>query len=177
MKRTPLIVLALFLVFAFGVSWQLDRAQSASPPQWSMTCNNGDILTWSSTTKDFSCQAPSSGSIPSGMIAFIDTGTCPAGFTQDASFNGAYILGTVAANSDVGSSGGSNSYTPAGMVSQPTFTGNTLSGGTRKGGTTNPGSIIENGASVTGTISQPAFTGTGATITPVYLKVIACKAN
>src|SRR5438132_2874579 len=58
--------------------------------------------------------------IPSGIIVFVQSGSCPSGFTEVAGLDGAYILGTVAANNDVGGTGGSNSYTPAGSVSSPT---------------------------------------------------------
>ena len=58
--------------------------------------------------------------IPSGIIVFIDSGSCPSGFTEVAGLNGVYILGTLAANNDAGGTGGSNSYTPAGSLTAPT---------------------------------------------------------
>jgi len=126
---------------------------------------------------------PAGASIPTGSILLIVSGSCPSGFEEESSLNGKTLLGTLAGNKDIGTSGGSDTLTasgtvsqptftgnagvtslvsagtPSGTVSQPTFTGNTLSGGSRKGGTSNPASIIENGAAVTGTISQPTFTG------------------
>lgn len=141
-------------------------------------CQSGQVLTYSGD--HIGCETPSSsGSLPSGMIAFVDAGSCPAGFTEDSTFDGAYILGTVAANSDAGATGGSSSYTPAGTVSQPTFTGTAT--------TFTNGNLGSNGSKVAvttqtsytpaGTVSAPTFTGTTATIQPSYIKVIACKKN
>jgi hypothetical protein len=69
-------------------------------------------------------KAPSSGSasLPSGMIVLIDSGSCPAGFTEDDALAGNYLLVTKTANADVGTTGGSNSYTPAGTNSTVSFT-------------------------------------------------------
>ena len=80
-------------------------------------CTNG--INFDGTT--FSC-ASASGGLPSGMIAFINSGSCPSGWAQVASA-GDYVLLTVAANSDVGTSGGSTSYTPAGTNAAATFSG------------------------------------------------------
>lgn len=163
------------------------------------------------------------GPVPVGGIILIDTGSCPAGYAEVAGFNGEMLRGTVAANADVGTTAGADNITPAGTVSQPTFTGNALaahthtftgdalaahthtftgnalSGGVRKGGTTNPATIIENGAAVTGsnssdtagtptgtnasvsawtptgTVSQPTFTGTSFDNRPAFIRLIGCK--
>ena len=58
--------------------------------------------------------------IPSGAIMFIKTGSCPSGWTQESGFIGLYILATTAAAGDVGTTGGSTSYTPAGSSAAPT---------------------------------------------------------
>ncbi len=97
----------------------------------------------------------SSASLPSGMIAFVDTGSCPTGFTEVAK-SGNYLLLTVAANADAGANGGSNSYTPAGSVAAPTFTGNAA---TLTGTVAQP-TFTGNAATLTGTVAQPTFTGT-----------------
>ena len=51
-------------------------------------------------------------SIPSGSILMISSGACPAGFTESATLNGTMPFGTLAANGDVGTTGGSNTITP-----------------------------------------------------------------
>ena len=61
--------------------------------------------------------------MPSGMIAFIATGTCPSGWTENDNIATYNILITTSAAGDVGTHGGSNSYTPSGTVSAPVFTG------------------------------------------------------
>jgi hypothetical protein len=66
--------------------------------------------------------------IQPGMIVMITSGTCAPGFAEAAELNGFMVRGTVAANGNVGTTGGSDTVTPAGTVSQPTFTGNLLAG-------------------------------------------------
>lgn len=57
------------------------------------------------------------GSVPSGANIFIDSGTCPAGYTENTALNGKTLIGTLAANGNVGTTGGSDSLTPAGTIS------------------------------------------------------------
>lgn len=64
--------------------------------------------------------------IPSGVLILLVSGTCPTGFTEVSALNGQFLQGTVAANGDVGTTGGNATITPAGTVSQPTFTGNSV---------------------------------------------------
>ncbi len=115
----------------------------------------------------------------SGMIAFINSGSCPSGWTEQA-YAGKYPLFTVAANSDVGGTGGSTSYTPAGTEATATIsvTGTkftTSSSGTAAA-TAMAGTTIASGAN---TVTLPAhvFTGTPATIQAPYVKLIACQKN
>lgn len=146
-------------------------------------------------------QISSASGLPSGAIVMIASGACPAGFSEDDSLAGAYLLGTSTANADVGTTGGSSSYTPAGSVSAPTFTGTpgtvpaeTFTGTAQTWSTqgkatgqatdvTGPNPYTPAGTNSTatftpsGTVSAPAFTGTTATITPPYYKVIFCKAQ
>lgn len=144
----------------------------------------------------------SSALVPSGMISFVNSGSCPSGWTE-VNLGANYILATLAANGDVGTTGGSNSYTPAGTVSAPTFTGNagttgattiaftgtkmsTSSSGTAAvtnvGGTTittaaqNLGSHTHS-FTPAGSVSAPTFTGTPATLQPAYVKLIPCQKN
>ena len=57
--------------------------------------------------------------IVAGMSFLITTGTCPAGYIENTAFTGKTMVGTVAANGDVGGTGGSDSITPAGTVAWP----------------------------------------------------------
>lgn len=90
----------------------------------------------------------SSSSIPSGAILLIDSGTCPTDFTEVTGLSGKTLVGTVAANADVGGTGGSDTITPAGSVSAPVFTG-----------TSNQTTSAVSGGTPSGIVSQPTFTG------------------
>lgn len=65
-------------------------------------------------------------SIPTGAILFIDSGTCPDGFEEVSALEGKTLVGTLAANADVGETGGADSITPEGENSAPTFTGTAI---------------------------------------------------
>lgn len=235
----------------------------SGPPSGS--CVSGSTYTDSTNTGIYNCLA--SAWVPviaPGSVAFQITGTCVAGWTELSQL-GSYVLLTTAAGGGVGTTGGSNSYTPAGTVAAPTFTGSSAttsatSGGTPAGtngtaaftpagtngtattGATSGGtpagtvSALTTGAdssttggvakaiaqtptftgsalaththtvpaetftgtagtvpaevftgsalaththtlTATGSNSAPAFTGTGATIQPTYLKLIGCSKN
>jgi hypothetical protein len=119
------------------------------------------------------------GGVPSGVELMISSGSCPSGYTEDDSFSGLYVLGTTNAAGNVGTTGGSTSYTPAGTNSAPNFTGGL---DTASATTSSPKLVTKSTSGVaeqmtpTGTVSAPAFTGTAATIQPPYEKVIFCKA-
>lgn len=200
-----------------------DPGSMASRVQRPGACNNGEVLTYNSASQQYECQPAAGGGVPAGAILLIVSGSCPSGYAEETSLDGRLPLGTLAAHADIGSTGGSDNTTPAGTVSQPTFTGNALaahthtftgdllaahthtftgnalSGGARKGGTTNPASIIENGAAVTGSnssdsagtpagtnssltagtptgaVSQPTFTGTQFDNRSAFVRVIFCR--
>jgi hypothetical protein len=64
-----------------------------------------------------------SASVPTGSIVFLVSGTCAAGWAEAPELDGKTIIGTLAANGDVGTTGGADNITPAGTVAQATFTG------------------------------------------------------
>lgn len=75
------------------------------------------------------------GGLPTGAIVLIDTGACPAGTAEVSGLDGKTLVGTLAANGDVGGTGGSDSITPAGTngaqtiawpAGVPTFSGSAL---------------------------------------------------
>ena len=68
------------------------------------------------------------GSLPTGAIILIVSGSCPSGFTEEASLNGKFVLGTLNGSGDVGGAGGADNVIPSGTNSAPTFTGNALAG-------------------------------------------------
>lgn len=67
-------------------------------------------------------------SLNAGDIVIRVSGNCGTGFTEVSSLDGKVIRGTVAANVNQGGTGGSDTVTPEGSVSAPTFTGDALSG-------------------------------------------------
>jgi hypothetical protein len=54
-----------------------------------------------------------------GVTIVITSGTCPTGFSESTALSGKFLLGTVAANSDIGTTGGADSITPAGTTAYP----------------------------------------------------------
>lgn len=128
--------------------------------------------------------AGSGGAIPSGSILLIDTGSCPTGFTEVSGLSGKFLLGTLAAAGDVGTTGGYDAITSSGTNSAPSFTGSSAStssdsAGTPAGtnsavnfspaGTNSTVNFTPAGTNSTvpftpaGTNSAPAFTGTPST--------------
>lgn len=99
---------------------------------WLWICNSSNV--WAHN--DSASVYPNAGAgLPSGMIAFIDNGTCPAGFTEVASLDGKVIRGTVASHADVGGTGGSDTATPTGTIGALTFTGSSATTSSNSGGT------------------------------------------
>lgn len=80
--------------------------------------------------------------VPTGAILLMASGTCPAGYAEETTLDGRTPIGTLAANGDLGDTGGSDTLTPSGTINAQTFTG-TLA------------SLTHTGANVTST-----FTGT-----------------
>jgi hypothetical protein len=124
---------------------------------------------------------PGGGSAPEypvGWLLFSEVNVNPAtflGYGTWASYGAGRVLVGLDANdaafNTAGGTGGAKTVAAAGTVSQPSLTMNALSGGLRKGGTSNPGSIIENGNVPTGTVSQPTFTGSQTSVVQPYIVV------
>lgn len=95
-------------------------------------------------------------SLPAGAIVLIASGLCPVGYVEETSLNGRLPMGTLAANANVGTTGGADQVTPAG-----TNAGSSVSA--------HAGAAVADHASHTHTYSQvvnhthPLATGTGAT--------------
>lgn len=76
-----------------------------------VNCTSGNTINISATGV-VSCVALPSGALPTGFIGMIVSGTCPAGTTEESSLNGKTLFGTLAANGDVGTTGGADTITP-----------------------------------------------------------------
>lgn len=86
---------------------------------------NATVATGSASIFTFSLQIGAAGVAP-GQITLILSGTCPTGFSEVTALNGKTIIGTLAANGNVGTTGGSDTITPTGTVAAPVFTGAAL---------------------------------------------------
>jgi hypothetical protein len=109
------------------------------------------------------------GGLPVGAIMLIASGTCPAGYAEATALNGKMLRGTVAANGNVGTTGGSDAITPTVAsltAAAQTFTGSSVTSSAVSGGT--PAGTNGTGTvTATGTIAWPAgvptHSGTAAT--------------
>lgn len=104
--------------------------------------------------------------VPSGTIV-VSLTSCGIGYTEATELNGKTLVGTLAANKDVGNTGGSDNITPTGSNSSLTFTGNSVASNLVSGGTPSG----TNGASATSgnCAATNIAAGTGSTT--------ACKAT
>lgn len=165
--------------------------------------NTGLVYPCPSGTWGSSLPVPSSGGLPAGAIVLVASGTCPAGFVEATALDGKMLRGTLSSHGDVGTTGGAATITPAGTVSQPTLSMNSYTPAGTNGATATTGncaSSVKVGtsgsnacpntapnlavpaeaftgtpATLTGTVSQPTFTGTPVDPSPSYLKVIFCS--
>lgn len=156
-----------------------------------VSCAQGQVVVKSTTPASLSfCDATNNwitfGSpTPTGTIIATLT-TCGVGWTEATELNGKTLVGTLAANGNVGTTGSSDSIIPTGTVTAPTFTGtvNTLavtahtSVATKQG--TAAGNVITTGThTITGipggTNSIPVFTGNAFDPHPTFTRVIFCK--
>lgn len=91
-------------------------------------------------------------SVPAGTTTFVTSGSCATGWTEITALNGRMLRGTVAANGNVGTTGGSDTYTPAGTVAAPTISW--------------PAGV-PTFAGVSGVVPAQTFTGSSATSSAV----------
>lgn len=126
-----------------------------------MNCSNG--VNYSGST--MSCAA---NSIPTGMIMFTVSGACPAGFTEATALNGKTIIGTVTANMDVGTTGGSDAITPT--VASLTAAAQTVSSLSAAAQTVNSlTAAAQVHSGITASFTGQASTLTGAVAVPVFV--------
>jgi hypothetical protein len=162
----------LILAIAFSSIASYTYAQPPSPCP-SATGVYQPLLINSAGTAFWACQSGGWVSIsvgpviPSGLLTFISSGVCPTGWTEATELNGKTIIGTLAANGNVGTTGGADSITPAGSISALTFTGTSVNSQAITAGTPSGTiSALTTGAdsSTTGGVAKaiaqtPIFTG------------------
>lgn len=160
----------LLLLIPVNVLAQPSLPCSANSGRWIVTVDSAVLWVCNSnSTAWINATAGSGGSIPTGLITLVFSGTCPAGFDEVVELNGKTLIGTLAANSNVGTTGGADNITPGGTNSAPVFTGTAFTD------IINHVHTIATGTGATGNFSQVIGTvdtssgGTGATPTQTTL--------
>lgn len=120
-------------VILIGLFLLIPRFLSAQPlpcvpnvNSWTTTTTVATLKICNSDGSAWITFEASSSSIPTGSILLIDTGTCPTGFSEVSGLSTKTLIGTLAANKDVGTTGGNDNIIPTGTNSVPTFTGNAI---------------------------------------------------
>lgn len=181
----PKWIFAVALLLAAPFVW----AQVARPDGTVVSCTGSEYV-----KGDGSCGAGGqSAGLPSGLIVLILSGTCPTGFTQETALNGKFTLGTVAANADIGTTGGSDTITtvlnhthpvtdpghthtlPVGATDDTSAPFDRADAGTNASGAN---ATTASGSTTTGvTTSNPAGGVASIDNRPAFTKVIFCRAN
>ena len=124
------------------------------PGSIGIEADNGHI--WTCSGSSWFDESAAAG-VPSGFTGMITTGSCPSSYTQVTALNGAMPYGTLAANGDVGGTGGANTITPTVATltaAAQTFTGSSANTSAVSGGT--PAGTNASGGFTEGTLSWPA---------------------
>lgn len=93
---------------------------------------------------------------PVGVVTLVIAGSCPPGTAEIAALNGSTLFGTLAANGDVGTTGGANTITPTVAsltAAAQTFTGSSAATSAVSAGT--PTGTNSSGSFTEGAISYP----------------------
>lgn len=132
--------LAAFLLTVSAALAQNTATSVVIGPTLPVLCNVNQIFFKTTAAGGlYFCTAPNTWQatafVAPGQITLILSGTCPLGFSEVTALDGKTVIGTLAAHGDVGTTGGSDSITPAGTVSTPTISGTTsaVSAGTPAG--------------------------------------------
>jgi hypothetical protein len=136
--RRPLPIFLLTVLLSAPVLGAGDPGTLTQPHPYGATlppaCTVGEIFTLTSsplglhvcTSIDTWTPPASGGGVPAGLITFVITGACPSGWSEVTALAGKTLVGTLAANVDVGTTGGNDSITPtvnALSAAAQTFTG------------------------------------------------------
>jgi|SRR5437660_3863857 len=147
-----------FLILALAAQLT-GRMGIGNGPTLPTTCSPGDVFVVTGIPAISVCSAintwsqiatTTSSSIPAGLITLINSGTCPTGWTEVSGLNGKFLRGTIAANSNVGQSSGSDAIVPT--INTLTAAAQTIAW---------PVAVPINGAIATGTFANVATATTG----------------
>ena len=171
---TRRVLLAAFIVAGIFIvaGWQAESPRGGVQLS-AANCSAGQHVAGVNSNGSLNCTADSGGGggVPTGSIIFVDSGTCPAGFTEDSALSGRVVEFTLAANGDVGTTGGSDSITPAGSIAVSAGPSATT---TFKAASSGTSTTV---ASSTHTHAAGSFTGTSFDNRSAFIRVIGCKAN
>lgn len=139
--------------------------------------------------------APGGGAgLPAGLIVLSLT-SCPAGYVEETSLNGKFVLGTLAANGDVTGTGGSDSITsvlnhthtvsvtdpghthtlPVGATDDTAAPFDRADAGTNTSGANATTASGSNTTGITATTANPAGGVASIDNRPAFVRVIFCK--
>lgn len=153
------ILAAFIFISAIAFTLLVGRPQGEEVPWYGDTKNCGDnfVLKYDKALNTFKCKA----GVAPGSVMIMIAGTCGSGYSEVPGLAGRMLIGTVAANGDVGTTGGFDSVTPEG----------TNNGCTTVRVTKNSGGD----AIVCSPQFAPTFTGTTFDNRSAYMKVIFCR--
>lgn len=155
--------LVLILLFSTKLYAQVSPSTPCTPNQGSFTFSTTQVTFWACATDGMSWNSVQPQfSFPSGFITLITTGSCPATWSEITSLNGKMLRGTLAANGNVGQSGGNDTITPtinSLNAAAQIFTGNSITSSAVSAGT-------PSGTNSTGTVT-PLGTNGSVSITPL----------
>lgn len=119
MMKPVILFVALCFSSAGAQIWDTPCPIGTSPQGQTSNPATGHLRAWLCINPDTGAITSPAiiASLPSGMIFLVLSGTCPVGATEVTALNGKMLVGTIAANGNVGTSGGSDTITPTGTIS------------------------------------------------------------
>ena len=121
------LIVAVCLLAASPVAAQPATPCNPNAGSWAIGTNAVAFYVCASDGLSWLTVGGGGSALPAGAVVMILAGTCPTGYEEATELAGKTLVGTVAANKDVGTTGGADDITPAGTNSAPTFTGNAWS--------------------------------------------------
>ena len=104
------------IVVACVLSASMASAQPATPCNpnsgtWAIGTNTVAFYVCASDGLSWLTVGGGGSALPAGAVVMILAGTCPSGYEEATELNGKTLVGTLAANKDVGTTGGSDTIT------------------------------------------------------------------
>lgn len=126
MVRSTIACVLAFLLLTGGVRAQVSPdIPSASGSSLPSTCapaylfflTSGEIGLYACTATDTWTQLGSGAGVPAGLMTITLDAACPTGWAENTALDGKFVVGTLAAHADVGTTGGADNQTPEGTNS------------------------------------------------------------